>query len=96
MLWALGDCVVTGDALHSLHGTARAGGEATAARTSLTARTGPPKYFGSTLRVPLLLGIPIGLVFAWRARRRRALLPFVVAVAMPARCFPPARCSGCR
>jgi hypothetical protein len=34
------------------------------------------------LRLPLLLGIPVGLAFAWLHARRRALLPLAVAAAM--------------
>ena len=33
------------------------------------------KYFGSTLREPLVAGVPIGLAFAWLYRRRAAALP---------------------
>ena len=41
-------------------------------------------YFGFLLREPLLIGIPIGLVFAWRHARRRAALPLAAALAMVA------------
>jgi hypothetical protein len=41
------------------------------------------QYLGYTLREPLILGVPIGLVFAWLYRRdRRALLPLATATAM--------------
>ena len=35
-----------------------------------------------TLREPLVVGFPIGLVFAWRHRRREALLPLAAVAAM--------------
>src|SRR5207253_933238 len=41
-------------------------------------------YFGSTLREPLVAGVPIGLAIAWLHRRRAATLPVAVAVAMTA------------
>jgi hypothetical protein len=82
VLWALGDWAVTGDPLHSLHGTAQLAETVDRRRDPLTGPYWAVKYLGSTLREPLALGIPIGLAFAWRHARRRALLPFVVAVAM--------------
>ena len=82
VIWALTDLIVTGDALHSLHGTAELA-EAVDRRRSLdqVPRWGA-QYLGFVLREPLLLGVPIGLAFAWRHRRRQAALPLVVAAAM--------------
>jgi hypothetical protein len=40
------------------------------------------KYFGFTLREPLIVGIPVGLAFAWRHARRAAALPVAVAAVM--------------
>ena len=40
------------------------------------------QYIGSTLREGLILGVPVGFVFAWLYRRREAALPFAVIVAM--------------
>ena len=88
------DLIVTGDALHSLHGTA-AGRD-----------RGPPphvdqvpfwtaQYFGYVLREPLLIGVPLGLAFAWRRRLRAAVLPLAVAAAM-VRSSRSTRSSGCR
>ena len=47
-------------------------------------RSGPLKYFGYALREPLLVGVPLGLGFAWLYRRHRAALPVAVVVAMTA------------
>jgi hypothetical protein len=82
VLWALADWAVTGDPLHSLHGTAQLAETVDRRRDPLTGPYWAAKYLGYTLREPMAIGIPIGLVFAWRHERRRALLPFVVAVAM--------------
>src|SRR3954447_15684938 len=82
LLWALGDLLVTGDALHSLHGTAALAETADRRRDPVTGPYWTAKYLGYTLREPLVLGVPIGLVFAWRHRLRGAVLPLVVAAAM--------------
>ena len=42
------------------------------------------QYFGYALREPLVLGVPIGLAFAWFHARRQAVLPLAVVVAMVA------------
>ena len=82
LLWALGDWLVTGDALHSLHGTAALAETVDRRRDPLTGPYWTAKYLGYTLREPLVIGIPLGLVFAYRQRLRGALLPLAVAVAM--------------
>jgi hypothetical protein len=82
LLWALGDWLVTGDALHSLHGTAALAETVDRRRDPLTGPYWTAKYLGYTLREPLVAGIPIGLVFAFRQRLRGAVLPLVVAAAM--------------
>jgi hypothetical protein len=81
-LWALMDWLVTGDALHSLHGTAALAETVDRRRDPLTGPYWAAKYLGYTLREPMALGIPIGMAFAWRHARARALLPFAAAVAM--------------
>src|SRR5215210_8150687 len=82
VLWALGDLLVTGDALHSLHGTAALAETVDRRRDPLTGPYWTAKYLGSTLREPLALGIPVGLLFAYRRRLDRAVLPLAVAIAM--------------
>ena len=82
LLWALVDWVVTGDPLHSLHGTAALAEEVDRRRRVDQVPYWGLKYFGFTLREPLVVGIPVGLVFAWRWRRSQAALPVAVAAAM--------------
>jgi len=82
VLWALSDLLVTGDPLHSLHGTAELAETVDRRRDPLTGPYWTAKYLGYTLREPLVIGIPIGLAFAWRHRLRAAVLPLAVAVAM--------------
>ena len=40
------------------------------------------QYYGFALREPIVIGFPIGLYFAWRFRRREAILPLAVVAAM--------------
>src|SRR3712207_5906738 len=40
------------------------------------------KYFGFVLREPLVVGVPLGLAFAWLHRRRAAVLPLATATAL--------------
>jgi hypothetical protein len=82
LLWALVDLIVTGDPLHSLHGTAALAEEVDRRRRVDQVPYWTLKYFGFTLREPLVVGIPIGLAFAWRWKRREAALPVAVAAAM--------------
>ena len=82
VLWALADWAVTGDPLHSLHGTADLAETVDRRRDPLTGPYWAAKYLGYTLREPMAIGIPIGLAFAWRHARARAWLPFIAAVAM--------------
>jgi hypothetical protein len=82
LLWALSDLLVTGDPLHSLHGTAALADAVDRRRDIIDAPYWTLQYFGYTLREPLVIGFPIGLFFAWRHRRRAALLPLAVIVAM--------------
>jgi hypothetical protein len=42
------------------------------------------QYYAFTLREPFIVGLPIGLAFAWRYRRRESILPLAVVVAMTA------------
>src|SRR2546423_430947 len=83
-LWMLSDLVIAHDALHSLHGTAALADEQDRRRHISQVPYWTAQYFGFTLREPLLVGIPIGLAFAWLYRRRQGALPFAVALAMTA------------
>jgi hypothetical protein len=82
VLWALTDLAVTGDALHSLHGTSDLAEEVGRRRDIEDAPRWTVQYYAYTLRQPLGIGIPIGLVFALRHRRRPALLLLGIAGAM--------------
>jgi hypothetical protein len=82
LLWAGLDWYVTGDPLHSLHGTANLAEAVDRRRSPLQAPYWTLQYFGYALREPLVVGFPIGLYFAWRHRMRGALLPLAAVAAM--------------
>jgi hypothetical protein len=82
LIWALTDLIVTGDPLHSLHGTADLAEENGRRRKVTQVPRWTAQYVGSTLREGLILGVPAGLVFAWLYKRREAALPVAVIVAM--------------
>lgn len=84
VLWATTDWIVTGDLLHSLHGTAALAEEAGRRRHIEQVPRWTAQYFAFTLREPLVVGVPIGLAFAWLYRRRRSALPLAVIVVMTA------------
>jgi hypothetical protein len=82
LIWAFSDWLVTGDALHSLHGTADLAEANDRRRDPEDVPYWTAQYFGYALREPLVLGVPIGLAFAWLYARRRAILPAAVVLAM--------------
>ena len=82
LIWAASDWAVTGDPLHSLHGTADLAEAVDRRRDIVDAPYWTAQYYGYSLREPLVIGIPVGLFFAWRFRRREAILPLVVVAAM--------------
>jgi hypothetical protein len=83
VLWALTDLIVTGDPLHSLHGTADLAEENERRRSLSQVPRWGAQYLGYTLREPLIAGVPAGLLFAWLYRRdRRSALPLAVAAVM--------------
>jgi hypothetical protein len=81
-IWMLSDLLIAHDALHSLHGTAALADEQDRRRHISQVPYWTAQYFGFTLREPLVVGVPIGLVFAWLYRRRAGILPVAVAAAM--------------
>ena len=95
LIWAGTDWLVTGDPLHSLHGTAALAEEADRRRGIEDVPFWTAQYFGFVLREPLVLGVPIGLGFAWiYARsapgcRSPSWWPW-------SPCSPSARSSACR
>ena len=70
LIWAASDWIVTGDPLHSLHGTAALAEEADRRRSPEQVPYWTAKYFGYALREPMVIGVPIGLGFAWLYTRR--------------------------
>ena len=96
LIWAGTDWIVTGDPLHSLHGTAALAEEADRRRSLEDVPYWTAKYFGYALREPLLLGVPIGLAFAWLYARRRARAAAGRGRARWSPSSRSARCSGCR
>jgi hypothetical protein len=84
VIWALSDWFVTGDVLHSKHGTAELAVANERRREIDQVPYWTAQYFGYALREPLVLGVPIGLVFAWFHARRQSVLPLVTVVAMVA------------
>ncbi len=84
VIWFGTDWIVTGDPLHSLHGTADLAIANDRRRTVGDVPYWTAQYFGYALREPLVLGVPIGLVFAYFHARRASYLPLAVVVAMVA------------
>lgn len=81
VLWSLHDLLLTGDPLWSLLGTQDNAEE-------LGRRTGPvdlvlygPRRLGEILREPLLLGLVVGAVYAWKRHRRAPLAALALALA---------------
>ena len=84
LLWAAMDWYVTGDPLHSLHGTADLAEAVDRRREPEQAPFWTLQYFGFVLREPVVIGLAVGLVFAWRFRLRAAILPLAVVGVMVA------------
>lgn len=83
-IWAATDWIVTGDPLHSLHGTAALAEEADRRRSPEDVPYWTAMYFGHVLREPAIIGVAIGLVFAFFHARRRSMLPLAAVLAMVA------------
>ena len=82
LIWALSDLLITGDPLHSLHGTSELAERNDRRREIHQVPYWTAQYLGFVLREPLVLGVAIGLAFAWVHRQRQALLPLAVVAAM--------------
>ena len=80
LAWFVSDAIVTGDALHSLHGTKALAEENDRRRSLGDVPYWTVQYFGFTLRLPVIGAIAVGLFFAWWKGLRRWGLPVVVAV----------------
>ncbi|HEX6459195.1 MAG TPA: hypothetical protein VF032_09790 [Thermoleophilaceae bacterium] len=70
-LWVAQDWIITGQPLHSLHGTKTLAGEVNRDRPPLTIPKRTTWYYKLLLLWPLMAGVPAGLVFAWLYARRR-------------------------
>ena len=84
LIWAGSDWIIAGDPLHSLHGTAALADTADRRRSPEDVPYWTAQYFAYALREPMVIGVPLGLAFAWLYRRRRATMPVAVVVAMTA------------
>ncbi|MFY9264983.1 MAG: glycosyltransferase family 39 protein [Solirubrobacterales bacterium] len=82
VLWAISDWAITGDLLHSFHGTKDLAAQLDRPRTPGEAPWFTAKFIGWTLREPLILGVPIGCAFALLFARRQAKILLGVAVLM--------------
>lgn len=82
ILWAFSDWVISGDLLHSFHGTSALAAQLDRPRSPLVAPFWTLKFFGWTLREPLMIGVPIGLVYCWLCAGRQGLILFGVASLM--------------
>src|SRR3954452_11486593 len=79
-VWFVSDAVITGDALHSLHGTRDLADENNRRQGWSDVPYWTLQYFGYPLRLPILLGLPVGLWFAWRRGLDKAWIVLAVAV----------------
>lgn len=79
VVWFVSDAMITGDALHSLNGTAALAEENERRRSLSDVPYWTLQYLGFTLRVPVLIGVLVGVWFAWRRRIARSHIPLVVA-----------------
>lgn len=80
VVWSLTDFLVTGNPLHSLQGTSDLAAQLDRPRSIDVAPFWTAKFLGFTLREAAMIGVPIGMFFAWRHVRRPAILPLFVAV----------------
>jgi hypothetical protein len=81
-VWIVQDLAVTGSPLHSLTGTADLAVSNERRRSLSDVPYSGSAYLFNTLREPLVLGVPIGMAFAWMFRRRQGLLVLAVALVM--------------
>ncbi len=82
VLWALSDWAVTGDFLHSLHGTSDLAAQLNRPREPLESPIWTARFFGFTLREPLIVGVPIGMLFIALCMKRQAKILIGVAAIM--------------
>jgi hypothetical protein len=80
LLWALTDLLVTGDPLHSLHGTSELAADLGRPRGLDDVPSVMPRRLGEIMRLPELLAATIGFGLALAWLRRRALVPAAILV----------------
>src|SRR3954470_10820737 len=73
VIWGASDWIVTGDPLHSLHGTAELAVAADRRRHVWQVPYWTVQYYGYILREPLVAAIPVGLLFAYVYRLKNAI-----------------------
>lgn len=83
-LWAISDFAITGDLLHSFHGTSDLAAQLDRPRAPSDAPYWTLKFLGWTLREPLIVGVPIGCAFVILHARRQAKILLGVALLMTA------------
>ncbi|MGB0889184.1 MAG: ArnT family glycosyltransferase [Solirubrobacterales bacterium] len=79
VLWALSDWAVTGDLLHSLNGTSDLAAQLNRPREPLESPIWTARFFGFTLREPLIVGVPIGVLFVSFCAKKQGKLLLGVA-----------------
>lgn len=82
VLWAISDWAVTGDLLHSLHGTSDLAAQLNRPREPIESPIWTARFFGFTLREPLMIGVPIGALFIGLFAKRQAKILLGVAAIM--------------
>ena len=66
VIWALTDLIVTGDPLHSLHATSELADDLGRVRGIQHVPGSFVSFIGATVRPPVALLAPVGVVLAWR------------------------------
>ncbi len=79
LLWAISDAAITGDFLHSFHGTKDLAAQLDRPRSVFDAPFRTAQFLAFTLREPLMVGVPVGCVFVLLFRRRALILLGVAA-----------------
>lgn len=78
LIWAAGDLAISGDPLHSLHGTRELAEELERPRSATTAPRVLPSYLVLVLEEPLAWGGAVGTVCVLWLFYQRALLPLAI------------------
>jgi hypothetical protein len=79
VLWAISDAAITGDLLHSFHGTKDLAAQLDRPRSVFDAPYRTAQFLGFTLREPLMIGVPIGCLFVLLWARQAVVLLAVSA-----------------